>query len=211
MDKVVDDYSPVVICLEQDIEELEEVVFTGSVAPSERIYSRRREATELYRAMHPLVMPLDAITRGSLLGVGETLRPFFRDISDHLKLAQEDVAQQRDQLAVMMQANLAVISLEQNDISVRQSEISKQLTVIGDGVPAADVPHRLLRDELRLANGSDQLTVGIPRVRPRQLHRLAVRAVPVLPPARLLPRVTALTTSYSFLTVLYRRGDPLVP
>ncbi len=45
-------------------------------------------------------------------------------------MAQEDVAQQRDQLAVMMQANLAVISLEQNDISVRQNEISKQLTVI---------------------------------------------------------------------------------
>jgi magnesium transporter len=29
-----------------------------------------------------------------------------------------------------MQANLAVISLEQNDISVRQNETSKQLTVI---------------------------------------------------------------------------------
>ncbi len=69
------------------------MVFTGSVAASERIYSRRREATELYRAMHPLVMPLDAITRGSLLGVGETLRPFFRDISDHLKLAHPTAIQ----------------------------------------------------------------------------------------------------------------------
>ena len=130
MDKVVDDYSPVVIGLEHDIEELEEIVFTGSVAPSERIYSLRREASELYRVIHPLIVPLDAIARGSLLRVGKKLRPFFRDINDHLKLAQEDVAQQRDQLAVMMQANLAVISVEQNDISVRQNEISKQLTVI---------------------------------------------------------------------------------
>ncbi len=130
MDKIVDDYSPAVIGLEHDIEELEEVIFTGSVASSERIYSLRREATELYRAMHPLIVPLDAIARGSLLPVAKKLRPFFRDISDHLKLAQEDVAQQRDQLAVMMQANLAVISVEQNDISVRQSEISKQLTLV---------------------------------------------------------------------------------
>ena len=55
MDKIVDDYAPVVQDLDRDITELEETVFTGSVAPSERIYKLRREATELYRAVHPLL------------------------------------------------------------------------------------------------------------------------------------------------------------
>jgi magnesium transporter len=130
MDKVVDDYAPVVECLESDINELEETVFTGSVAPSERIYSLRREATEFYRAVHPLLAPLDAIARGALLNVSPKLRPFYRDINDHLKLTEEEIASQRELLAVMLQANLAVISLQQNEISVRQNETSKQLTVI---------------------------------------------------------------------------------
>ncbi|MGZ4321236.1 MAG: magnesium and cobalt transport protein CorA [Solirubrobacteraceae bacterium] len=130
MDKIVDDYLPVVQCLEQDIGQLEESVFTGSVAPSERIYSLRREATEFYRAVHPLLAPLDAIARGTQLHVSSKLRPFFRDINDHLKLTEEEIASQRELLAVMLQANLAVISLQQNQISVRQNETSKQLTVI---------------------------------------------------------------------------------
>jgi len=130
MDKIVDDYLPVVQCLEQDIGQLEETVFTGSVAPSERIYSLRREATEFYRAVHPLLAPLDAIARGTQLHVSSKLRPFFRDINDHLKLTEEEIASQRELLAVMLQANLAVISLQQNQISVRQNETSKQLTVI---------------------------------------------------------------------------------
>ncbi|MGZ4305923.1 MAG: magnesium and cobalt transport protein CorA [Solirubrobacteraceae bacterium] len=130
MDKVVDDYLPVVQCLDTDISELEATVFTGSVAPSERIYKLRREASEFYRAVHPLLAPLDAIARGTLLDASDRLRPFFRDINDHLKLSAEEIASQRELLGVMLQANLAVISLQQNDISVRQNETSKQLTVI---------------------------------------------------------------------------------
>ena len=130
MDKVVDDYLPVVQCLDTDISELEETVFTGSVAPSERIYKLRREANEFHRAVHPLLAPLDAIARGTLLDASPRLRPFFRDINDHLKLTAEEIGSQRELLGVMLQANLAVISLQQNEISVRQNETSRQLTVI---------------------------------------------------------------------------------
>jgi magnesium transporter len=130
MDKIVDDYLPVVQCLDRDIEELEKTVFTGSVAPSERIYALRREATEFFRAVRPLIVPLDSIAKGTLLDVSPKLRPFFRDVNDHLKLAEEEIGSQRENLAVMLQANLAVISLQQNEISVRQNETSKQLTVI---------------------------------------------------------------------------------
>ncbi len=131
MDKIVDDYAPVVQCLERDVEELEERVFQGSVAPSERIYKLRREATEFHRAVRPLLAPLDAITRGTQLrNVSKKLRPFFRDVNDHLTLAEEDINAQREALATMLQSNLAVISLQQNDIAVRQNETSKQLTVI---------------------------------------------------------------------------------
>jgi magnesium transporter len=62
--------------------------------------------------------------------LGEKLRPFFRDVNDHVRLVSEEVAGQRDLLAVVLQANMAVISLEQNEISVRQNETTKQLTIM---------------------------------------------------------------------------------
>jgi magnesium transporter len=130
MDKIVDDYLPVVNAVEHDIEELEGIVFGGKAAPSERIYSLRRETTEFYRAVHPLLVPLDGIERGTQLDVGSKLRPFFRDVNDHVKLVEEEIVTQRDALGAMLQANMAVISVQQNEISVRQNEISRQLTVI---------------------------------------------------------------------------------
>jgi magnesium transporter len=130
LDKIVDDYAPVVEGLEQDVEQVEATVFGGSAAATERIYKLRREVTDFYRAVHPLLGPLDALERGSYRRVGDKLIPFFRDVNDHLKLVNEEVSGQRELLAVVLQANMAVISLEQNDISVRQNETMKQLTII---------------------------------------------------------------------------------
>lgn len=131
LDKVVDDYAPVVEGLERDIEEVEGTVFGGAVAPTERIYSLRREASDFYRAVHPLLAPLDAIERGGVYTqIGDELRHFFRDVNDHLKLVDEEVVAQRDLLAVILQANMAVVSVEQNRISATQNETTKQLTMI---------------------------------------------------------------------------------
>jgi magnesium transporter len=130
LDKVVDDYVPVVEGLEQDIEDVEATVFSGSAAPTERIYLLRREATDFYRAVHPLLGPLDGLERGAYVDVSNELRQFFRDVNDHLKIVNEEVAAQRDLLATVLQANMAVISVAQSDISVRQSETTKQLTVM---------------------------------------------------------------------------------
>jgi magnesium transporter len=123
VDKVVDDYAPVVQGLEGDIEEVEATVFSGSAAPNERIYFLRREATDFYRAVHPLLGPLDAIERGAFPRIGTTLRPYFRDVNDHLKLVEEEIVAHRELLAVMLQANMAVMSVEQN-------ETAKRLTII---------------------------------------------------------------------------------
>jgi magnesium transporter len=130
LDKVVDDYAPVVEGLERDIEELEATVFTGAAAPTQRIYLLRREATDFYRAVHPLLGPLDAFERGVYAPISEELSNFFRDVNDHLKLIDEEVVAQRDLLAVILQANMAVVSVEQNQISAQQNETTKQLTVI---------------------------------------------------------------------------------
>jgi magnesium transporter len=130
LDKVVDDYAPVVEGLERDIEEVEKTVFAGTVAPTERIYSLRREVTDFYRAVHPLLAPLDGVQRGAIGAVADELQPYFRDVQDHLRLVNEEVTAQRDLLTTCLEANMAVLSVEQTRVSIRQNETTKLLTII---------------------------------------------------------------------------------
>jgi magnesium transporter len=127
LDQIVDGYAPVVVELERDIEQVEATVFAGSVAPTERIYSLRREVTDFYRAVHPLLAVLATLERGAR---NTGLLPYFRDVHDHLVLVNEEVAAQRDLLATVLEANMAVISVEQTKISVRQNATIEQLTIL---------------------------------------------------------------------------------
>ncbi len=129
LDKVVDDYAPVVEGLEGDIEEVEHTVFSGAAAPTQRIYLLRREVSDFYRAVHPLLGPAAAITQGGVLEIGDGLRQYFRDVDDHLKLVNEEIVAQRDLLTTILQANMAVISVEQNHVVRRISAWAAIITV----------------------------------------------------------------------------------
>jgi len=130
LDKIVDDYAPVVEGLEQDIEDVEHMVFAGSSAPTHRIYLLRREVTDFYRAVHPLLGPAAAIVQGGVLGeISAGLRTYFRDVEDHLKLVNEEIMAQRDLLTTILQANMAVVSVEQNHVVRRISSWAAIITV----------------------------------------------------------------------------------
>jgi magnesium transporter len=130
LDKVVDDYAPVVEGLERDIEDVERVVFAGAVAPTERIYLLRREVSDFYRAVHPLLAPVAGLERGAFGEIGSELVPYLRDVHDHLRLVDEEVAAQRDLLTTVLEANMAVISVEMTGLNARQNDSIKQLTMI---------------------------------------------------------------------------------
>src|ERR1700745_1364931 len=127
LDHVVDDYAPVVAGLEHDIDQIEATVFSGAAAPTERIYSLRREATDFYRAVHPLLAVVTTIERAVEI---PELHPYVRDVQDHLLLINEEVAAQRDLLGTVLEANMAVISVEQTKVSVRQNTTIEQLTIL---------------------------------------------------------------------------------
>ena len=123
---MVDGYAPVVAGLERDIDQIEATVFSGSVAPTERIYSLRSEATDFYRAVHPLLGVTASVERTA----EKKLRPYLRDVRDHLLLVDEEVAAQRDLLGTVLEANMAVISVEQTKVSVQQNSTIEQLTIL---------------------------------------------------------------------------------
>jgi magnesium transporter len=117
IDKIVDDYEPVMAGLENDVEEVEVEVFGDDPSDqTRRIYFLRRELAEFYRAVHPLLQPLEELVSKEHPEIDGTLREHFRDVADHVKRVEDAVATQRELLTSILQANLAVISVRQNDI-----------------------------------------------------------------------------------------------
>jgi magnesium transporter len=130
VDKVVDDYLPVVDGIEADIEEVENDVFDDDVpAPTQRIYHLKRETIEFHRAIWPLLAPLDALVRGAYPRVPEELRPYFRDIYDHARRVDEQVSSQRELLTSVLEANLALVSVNQNEVVKRISSYAAIIAV----------------------------------------------------------------------------------
>jgi magnesium transporter len=130
LDQVVDDYEPVVGGLTVDVEDVEVRVFEGQVDQIERIYSLKREVIEFFRAVHPLLGPLAAIERGADPLVTDEIRNYFRDVNDHVKLVNDEIVAQRELLTSVLEANLAVLGVRQNEISVAQNETTKRLTLV---------------------------------------------------------------------------------
>ena len=93
LDKVVDDYIPVVDSIEDDIEEVEKDVFDDDIpAPTARIYHLKREVIEFHRAVWPLLAPLGRLEEGGFERVPADLRSFFRDVADHARRVDEQVS-----------------------------------------------------------------------------------------------------------------------
>ncbi|HEX2358774.1 MAG TPA: magnesium/cobalt transporter CorA [Solirubrobacterales bacterium] len=129
-DKVVDDYLPVVDGIDDDIEEVETDVFNDDVpAPTQRIYHLKREVLEFHRAVGPLLNPLERLELGSFAGIPPELRKYFRDINDHARRIDEQVSSQRELLTSVLEANLALVSVNQNDVIKRISSIAGIIAV----------------------------------------------------------------------------------
>lgn len=130
VDKVVDDYMPVVDGIEDDIEEVEEDVFNDEhPAPTKRIYRLKREVIEFHRAVWPLLGPLTALERGGFPVVPQELLRYFRDIADHARRVDEQVSSQRELLTSVLEANLALVSVNQNEVVKKISAVAGIIAV----------------------------------------------------------------------------------
>jgi magnesium transporter len=116
LDRVVDDYEPVVRGLQHDIDEIETEVFGGNASVTRRTYELAREVIEFQRAVTPLVGILGGLLAGAnQRGVDPELQRHLRDVQDHAILVQDQVADFRALLQNMLSVNLAVLGLQQNE------------------------------------------------------------------------------------------------
>jgi magnesium transporter len=116
VDRVVDDYEPVIEELDSSIRETETDVFSPSSSnPSGRIYQLKRAVLEMHTALAPLAPAVEKLTTIEHPLIDKDIRPYFRDVHDHLLRAHGRVEGFRELLTSVLAANLTQASVRQNE------------------------------------------------------------------------------------------------
>ncbi len=196
VDRVVDDYEPVLAELDSSIRETETDVFSPSSSnPAGRIYQLKRAVLDLHAALGPLVPAVDKLATIEHPLIDEDMQPYFRDIHDHLLRATGQVQGYRELLTNVLAANLTQASVRQNE-DVRK--ISAWAAIIAvptliSGIYGMNFEHMpelgwTLGYPLALFLMAARVPAALPAVPPR---RLAVARAGRTPCARTSPRAWA--------------------
>ena len=126
MDRVVDDYGPVVAGLENDIDEIEDEVFGGGTEVSRRIYELSREVIAFQRASTPLPQMLGRLMADP--AVGDEERRYLRDVQDHALRVQDQADAFRQLLQNILNVNLTLETKLLTEASNAQNEEVKRIS-----------------------------------------------------------------------------------
>nr|WP_091417372.1 magnesium/cobalt transporter CorA [Friedmanniella luteola] len=122
LDQVVDEYAPVVAGLENDVDEIEDQLFSNDPAVSRRIYELSREVVAFQRATRPLLEMLDSLKAGyAQREVDVELQRLLRDVADHVIR----IAERADGFRTLLQNALTVHSTL---VGQQQNEEMRALT-----------------------------------------------------------------------------------
>ncbi|KQP01583.1 magnesium and cobalt transport protein CorA [Leifsonia sp. Leaf264] len=136
LDEVVDEYTPVMAGLENDIDEIEDQIFDGDQAVSRRIYDLSGEVIKFQRATQPLVGMLAGLQAGSeKYGVDIELQRHLRDVNDHVLRIIDRGDSYRQLLQSALTVQLTLVGQRQNDemrnlseTNIAQSEEVKKIS-----------------------------------------------------------------------------------
>jgi magnesium transporter len=117
MDFVVDQYLPIVQQIEEEVDEIEDVIFGASAngEATARVYQLKRDLLALRRAISPLVEVCNRLMRFDLPHIPEATRVYFQDVYDHIVRLNETIDTQRELLTTALEAHLSITSHTQNE------------------------------------------------------------------------------------------------
>jgi magnesium transporter len=115
MDRIVDDYVPVVDGLANDIDEIEVEVFENKPDVSKRIYELSREVIRFHQATQPLAGTLESLTQEETSDIDREVRGYLRDVQDRVLRVIDQAQGFRELLQNILSVNLTLASVNQND------------------------------------------------------------------------------------------------
>jgi magnesium transporter len=119
LDQVVDFYSPVLDDFDDRIDELEEDIFTLKRPNNEiltEIMALKRSVLRLRRISGKQMDILHRMSRGEFTLIPDDMRPFYRDVYDHLVRVVDLSENYRDLISGSLEAYLSVVSNRLNEI-----------------------------------------------------------------------------------------------
>jgi magnesium transporter len=121
MDFIVDQYFPVIDALEAELDKLEEPIFQGKFVRSltARIYHLQRDLLALKQAVTPLMDVSAQLSRLDTPLIPAETRPYFLDVHDHVMRIAGLIDNLQQLSHTALEANLALISVAQNDDTKR--------------------------------------------------------------------------------------------
>lgn len=115
MDRIVEDYVPVVEGLENDIDEIEVEVFGNKPDVSKRIYELFREVIQFHQATQPLARALERLTVVEAREIDPEVRSYLREVQNRVLRVTERAQGFRELLTNILSVNLTLVSVNQND------------------------------------------------------------------------------------------------
>ncbi len=124
IDAVVDHYFSVLEWIGDKAEELEDAILARDDAKQlSRIYLLRRELTYFRKQVWPLRDGLSLLMRSDVGEISRDVRPFLRDVHDHVVQVVETIELYRELV-------LGLVDLHMTHVSNKMNEVMKLLTII---------------------------------------------------------------------------------
>ncbi|MEO6226938.1 MAG: magnesium and cobalt transport protein CorA [Thermomonas sp.] len=118
LDFIVDNYQPIVSDFETELDALEQDIFAEAYSRDTiaRLYHLRKELTRMRMAVAPMQDILSQLIRTPSLGIPEDVKPYFRDVLDHVARVGDTIDTQREMVAAAMSVYLSLVTVAQGEI-----------------------------------------------------------------------------------------------
>jgi magnesium transporter len=118
LDFVGDNYFPIIDKITEELEAIEEDIFSAVPAREkiERIYRLRSGLLNMRHAVAPMIEICNQLRRHDFPGRTSAIKPYLRDVHDHVLLVNEAIVDLRERLTAAFEASLLLSAARQNDI-----------------------------------------------------------------------------------------------
>lgn len=123
VDRMVDNYRPVIEELEERIGRLEEHAFSGQERLSRHVMKLKREVASMRRVLVPQRDAIGRLARREFPAISDEITYRFRDVYDHVVRLTEEAILFQDRVTGIFEVNLSTVSH-------RLNQVMKLLTVM---------------------------------------------------------------------------------
>lgn len=131
MDFVADNFFPIVDEIAEEVAEIEQHIGDATFTKDEinRIYQLRRELVTFRRSVSPMMEVCNRLERYNLPMIDVAIKPYFRDVYDHVILVNEHIDGLREALGAAFEAAMMLSASNQNEVTKKLAAWAAMLAV----------------------------------------------------------------------------------